>query len=91
MRDSGAQKSGALTSRPRNPSGITPMISNGAPLTSTVRPSTFGSRIEVAMPSLVAQHEHGIAAGAIVIGEVERPADDRVDRHRRGRNCPTRG
>ena len=45
-RDSGAQKSGALTSRPRNPSGITPIISNGAPVTSTVRPSTSGSRLK---------------------------------------------
>ncbi len=43
--DSGAQKSGAETSSPRNAGGITPMISNGSPRTSTVRPSTFGSRL----------------------------------------------
>ncbi len=45
-RASGAQKSGALTSRPRNPSGITPTISYGAPVTSTVRPITLGSRLK---------------------------------------------
>jgi hypothetical protein len=45
-RDSGAHKSGALTSRPRKPCGITPIISYGAPLTSTVRPSTSGARLK---------------------------------------------
>ena len=37
--------------------------------------------IEVALPSLVAQHDHGIAAGAIVIGGAERPPHRRVHAH----------
>ena len=45
------------TSSPRNPSGITPIISNGAPLTSTVRPSTFGSRLKRRCQPLIAQHD----------------------------------
>ena len=35
----------------------------------------------MALPSLVAQHDHGIAAGAIVIGGAERPAHHRVHAH----------
>ncbi len=37
---------GPVTSRPRKPSGVTPMISNGASCTSTVRPLTPGSRLK---------------------------------------------
>jgi hypothetical protein len=66
-RASGAQKSGAATSRPRNPSGITPMIVYGAPPTSTVRPTTLGIAVEAALPSRVAEHQHRVAAGAIIV------------------------
>ena len=37
--------------------------------------------IEVALPSRVAQHEHGIAARAIVIGRAQRSTHDRVHGH----------
>ena len=44
--DRGAHASGLSTSSPRNPAAVTPTIVNGAPLTSTVVPSTCGSRLK---------------------------------------------
>ena len=71
--ESGAQKSGALTSSPRNPAGITPTISNGVPLTSTSA-DHVGIAIEAAVPALVAQHEHRIAADSSSAGARARPS-----------------
>ena len=40
-----------------------------------------GIAVEVALPSRVAQHEDGVAAGAIVVGSAERASHDRVHAH----------
>ena len=36
-----------------------------------------GIAVEMALPSLVAQHEDGVPAGAIIVGSVERASHDR--------------
>ncbi len=54
------------------------MISNGAPPTSTVRPSTFGSRLKWRLQPSVAQHDHRIPA-RLVVRRSEGPADRGID------------
>ena len=62
---------------PRNSGGATPITVNARPLIPTSRPTIAGVGAEAPLPQAVAQHDHRVAQGGLVLVGPEGPSEHR--------------